>query len=167
MEGTTYVGMVLGSDKTTVSVATGHVEYHPLYLSIGNIHNSMRCAHRNSVMPIAFLAILKCEHFFNHIFLCNDPLSAEWKYDHDPEFWTFKCQLYHASISTILQSLKPGMMMLVIQQCPDGHYHRIIYDLTAYIVDYPEQCMLAGIVQNWCAKLVCKVSIVWMSLCIG
>ncbi|KAI0288345.1 hypothetical protein B0F90DRAFT_1812777 [Multifurca ochricompacta] len=47
------------SDKTTVSVATGHVEYHPLYLSIGNIHNTVRRAHRNAVVPIAFLAIPK------------------------------------------------------------------------------------------------------------
>ncbi len=26
-----YVGIILGADKTTVSVATGHVKYHPLY----------------------------------------------------------------------------------------------------------------------------------------
>jgi hypothetical protein len=54
-----YCPIVLGSDKTTVSVATGHVEYHPLYLSIGNPHNSVRRAHRNAVIPIAFLAIPK------------------------------------------------------------------------------------------------------------
>ena len=89
---------------------------------------------------------------FYHIFPRNDPLSAERKYDHDPEFRTFKRQLYHASISAILQSLKPGMTTPVIRRCPDGHYRRIIYDLAAYIADYPEQCMLAGIVQNWCAK---------------
>ncbi|KAF9496355.1 hypothetical protein BDN71DRAFT_1430308 [Pleurotus eryngii] len=29
-----------GSDKTTVSVATGQVEYYPLYISIGNVHYS-------------------------------------------------------------------------------------------------------------------------------
>ena len=61
------MGIVLGSNKTTVSVATGHVEYHPLYLSIGNIHNSVRRAHRNSVTPIAFLAIPKCEHFLSYL----------------------------------------------------------------------------------------------------
>jgi hypothetical protein len=44
-----------------VSVATGHVEYHPLYLSIGNPHNSVRRAHRNAITPIAFLAIPKCK----------------------------------------------------------------------------------------------------------
>ncbi|KAG2745080.1 hypothetical protein P692DRAFT_20742650, partial [Suillus brevipes Sb2] len=40
-EGATYVGIILGSDKTTVSEATGNVEYHPLYLSIGNLHNGV------------------------------------------------------------------------------------------------------------------------------
>ena len=58
-EGSMYVGVILGSDKTTVSVATGHVEYHPLYLSIGNPHNCVRRAHRNAVTPIGFLAIPK------------------------------------------------------------------------------------------------------------
>ena len=29
------VPIILGSDKTTVSVATGHNEYWPVYLSIG------------------------------------------------------------------------------------------------------------------------------------
>jgi hypothetical protein len=59
-EGAMYCPIVLGSDKTTVSVATGHVEYHPLYLSIGNPHNTVRRGHRNAVIPIAFLAIPKC-----------------------------------------------------------------------------------------------------------
>lgn len=51
--------VILGADKTTVSVATGHQEYHPLYMSLGNIHNHMRRAHRDAVIPIAFLAIPK------------------------------------------------------------------------------------------------------------
>ncbi len=38
--GTMYVPVIVGSDKTTVSVATGNVEYHPVYLSIGNIPKS-------------------------------------------------------------------------------------------------------------------------------
>ena len=54
-----YVAVILGSDKTTVSIATGDTEYHPLYLSIGNLHNGVRRAHRNALIPIAFLAIPK------------------------------------------------------------------------------------------------------------
>jgi len=60
-EGLMYCPIILGSDKTTVSVATGHVEYHPVYLSIGNPHNAVRHAHQNAVTPIAFLAIPKCK----------------------------------------------------------------------------------------------------------
>ena len=54
-----YCAIILGVDKTTVSVATGNVEYHPLYISVGNIHNTARRAHRNAVVPIGFLAIPK------------------------------------------------------------------------------------------------------------
>lgn len=59
----TICPIILGSDKTTVSVMTGNVEYHPIYLSIGNVHNSIRRAHRNAVVPIGFLAIPKSTYF--------------------------------------------------------------------------------------------------------
>ncbi|KAG2104001.1 uncharacterized protein F5147DRAFT_746603 [Suillus discolor] len=47
--GSTFVPVILGSDKTTVSVGTGNNEYYPLYASIGNIHNNVRRAHRDGV----------------------------------------------------------------------------------------------------------------------
>ncbi|KAH9952562.1 hypothetical protein BGW80DRAFT_1440399 [Lactifluus volemus] len=131
-----YCLIILGSDKTTVSVATGHVEYHPLYLSIGNLHNTVRCAHRNAVIPIAFLAIPKCDH----------------RYDNDTNFCKFKWWLFHTSILAILQTFRPGITSPVIQRCPDGHYQWVIYDLVAFIANYPEQVMLMGIVQGWCPK---------------
>ncbi|KAA1479592.1 hypothetical protein DENSPDRAFT_862058 [Dentipellis sp. KUC8613] len=131
-----YCPIILGSDKTTVSVATGNVEYHPLYLSIGNVHNTVRRAHRNAVIPIGFLAIPKVDRQFKN----------------DVKFCTFKRQLYHSSIAAILRTLEPGMTTPVIRRCPDGHFRRVIYDLAAYIADYPEQVLLTGIVQNWCPK---------------
>ena len=57
--GGTFVPIILGSDKTTVSVATGQNDYWPVYLSIGNIHNNIRRAHRKGVELLAFLAIPK------------------------------------------------------------------------------------------------------------
>lgn len=42
----------------------------------------------------------------------------------------------------------------VILRCPDGHLRRVIYDLAAYIADYPEQVYLAGVVQGWCPRYV-------------
>ena len=69
MDGAMLLPIILGSDKTTVSVATGQNDYYLLYLSIGNVHNDVRRAHKNSLVLIAFLAIPKSTlfsqlHFF-------------------------------------------------------------------------------------------------------
>ena len=39
-----------------------------------------------------------------------------------------------------------------IVHCADGYYQRVIYGLGPYIVDYPEQALLACIVQGWCPR---------------
>lgn len=53
------IPLLLGSDKTLASNATGQNEFHPLYLSLGNVKNAVRRAHRDAVVPIGFLAIPK------------------------------------------------------------------------------------------------------------
>ena len=42
--------VILGMDKMTVSVATGHQEFHPVYMSLGNVHNEMRRAHGSGLV---------------------------------------------------------------------------------------------------------------------
>ena len=59
--GAMFVPIILGSDKTMVSVATRQNKYYPLYLSIGNVQNHMRCAHKNMLVVIGFLPIPKGE----------------------------------------------------------------------------------------------------------
>lgn len=54
-----FCPIILGSDKTTVSVATGNTEYYPLYMSLGSVYNNVRRAHRNAVSLVGFLAIPK------------------------------------------------------------------------------------------------------------
>ena len=61
-EGVSFVPIILGSDKTTVLIATGQHDYYPLYLSIGNIHNSARCSHCNGIILIGFLANPKSKY---------------------------------------------------------------------------------------------------------
>jgi hypothetical protein len=60
-----FVPIIAGSDKTTVSVATGHQEYHPVYVSVGNLSNTARRARGNGVLPVAFLPIPKGELYCN------------------------------------------------------------------------------------------------------
>lgn len=151
------VPIILGSDKTTVSVATGNNEYYPLYLSIGNVHNNVRRAHRGAVAVIAFLAIPKSTYI---IFIVKNSFykkfAANKEYANDPKFRKFRRQLFHTSLSKILESLKPGMTTPEVVRCPDDHFRRVIYSLGAYIADYPEQALLACIVQGFCPKCVLK-----------
>jgi hypothetical protein len=60
--GAFFVPVILGSDKTTVSMATGQHEYHPIYLSIGNVRNHVRRAHKDALALIGFLPIPKGKH---------------------------------------------------------------------------------------------------------
>ncbi|KAJ6570030.1 hypothetical protein B0H10DRAFT_2237990 [Mycena sp. CBHHK59/15] len=130
--GSTFVPIILGSDKTTVSVATGQNEYYPLYMSNGLVYNGVQRAHRNAVTLIGFLAIPKNQD--------------------STEFRTFRRNLFHGSLRHILQSLKPGMTVPEVTLFADRHYRRVIYGLGPYIADYPEQVLLACVVQGWCAK---------------
>ncbi|KAH7912047.1 hypothetical protein BJ138DRAFT_1135015 [Hygrophoropsis aurantiaca] len=134
--GSTLIPIILGSDKTTVSVGTGDHAFYPLYASIGNVRNNVRRAHRNALVVIAFLAIPK----------------ASREYTNDDDFRTFRRRLFHSSLSTILGSLRPGMTTPEIVRFGDGHFRRVIYSLGPYIADYEEQVLLAGVVRNWCPK---------------
>ncbi|KAJ7674002.1 hypothetical protein DFH06DRAFT_1445580 [Mycena polygramma] len=134
--GSTFVPVILGSDKTTVSVATGQNEYYPLYMSNGLVHNGVRRAHRNAVTLIGFLAIPKTDR----------------ENQDSVEFRTFRRNLFHGSLRHILASLKPGMTVPEVTLFADGHYRRAVYGLGPYIADYPEQVLLACVVQGWCAK---------------
>ncbi|KAH9839788.1 uncharacterized protein C8Q71DRAFT_795095 [Rhodofomes roseus] len=134
--GSMLMPIILGADKTTVSVGTGHTEFHPVYMSIGNVDNSMRRAHKDAIIPIAFLAI---------------PKASREEAETD-EFRIFRKQLYHASLAQIMSPLKQYMETHDVLQCPDGHFRRVIYELGPFIADYPEQVVLSGVVQGWCPK---------------
>ena len=49
---------------------------------------------------------------------------------------------------------KPGMMTPEVTCFPDVHFRKVVYGLGPYIADYPEQALLACIVQGWCAKYI-------------
>ncbi|KDQ55767.1 hypothetical protein JAAARDRAFT_195586 [Jaapia argillacea MUCL 33604] len=134
--GAMYVPIVAGSDKTTCSVATGHQEYHPVYMSPGILTNTARRGHGNSVLPVAFLPIPKTSK----------------KHRRKPAYQKFCRQMYHACLARVFNPLKAGMTIPEVIRCADGHFRRAIYGLGPYIADYPEQVWLCGIVQGWCPK---------------
>jgi hypothetical protein len=150
-----FCPVILGSDKTTVSVATGQNEYYPLYASAAVIQNHVRRAHRNGLALIGFLSIPKSKlqptNSFMY-FIQNLLYSAERNEQDSIEFRRFRRQLFHASLTKILQPLKPWMTKPHVTRCADGHFRRVIYGFGPYIADYPEQCLLACVVSGWCPK---------------
>ena len=119
--GALFVPIILGSDKTTVSVATGHIAYWPLYASISNIHNNMRCAHGSGLVLVGFLSIPKillCPSL--HIASTDFVSSVDKAHTSDVDFCQFWQKLFHVSISYILQSFQPGEVTPEVFQCPDG-----------------------------------------------
>jgi Plavaka transposase len=68
------------------------------------------------------------------------------------DFRKFRRQLVHSSLAKILKSLKPGMKRPEVVRFPDGHFRKVIYSLGPFISDYPEQALLACIVQGWCPR---------------
>jgi len=69
-----------------------------------------------------------------------------------PHFRKFRRQLFHVSLSRIMQVVKPYMTHWEVVRCSDLHYRRVVYGLGPYIADYEEQALLACIVRNWCAR---------------
>ena len=66
----------------------------------------------------------------------------------------FRRLLFHESLSTIFETVKPYMTTPDIVKCPDLHFRHAIYGLGPYIADYPEQVLLAAVVQGWCVRYV-------------
>lgn len=151
-----FVPIILGSDKTTVSVATGLNEYWPIYLSIGNIRNNVRRAHRDGLVLMGFLPIAKSESSVSLIcsHLTCVSIAADKLHAGSDVFRNFRRQLSHTAISGMLKSLHPAFTTPEVARCPDGHFRRAIYGAGPYIADYPEQCMLSCLVQGWCPKFV-------------
>lgn len=149
------IAAIAGSDKTTVSVATGHQEYHPVYQSPGNLINMARKAHGKGIMPIAFLPIPKgtfISPFFELYCTHLQSFVARLKHRKTTAYKTFCRQMYHACLARVFEPLRAGMTTPDIIQCADGHWRKAIYCLGPYIADYPEQVWLSGIVQGWCPK---------------
>lgn len=70
--GALFVPIILGSDKTTVSIGTGDTGYYPIYAAIGNTHNGLRRAHRDALVLVGFLSIAKGMFHSRYMFSKSD-----------------------------------------------------------------------------------------------
>lgn len=102
---------------------------------------------------LVFYPYRKVSRFISvrHFILIKFPIADKEHSKHD-DYRKFRRQLFHTSLETMLLSLKPQMTKPEPVRCPDGHFRRAVLGLGPYIADYPEQAILACIVQGWCPK---------------
>ena len=151
-----FVPIILGSDKTTVSVAMGQQAYHPVYLSIGNVHNRIRRAHKDALVLIGFLPIPKGNIHLLMFFRLHSFITTGTQEDaRDGNFHNFRRCLFHGCLTAINETLKPYMQQWDLVRCSDHHFCQAIYGLGPYIANYPEQSLAAGMVYGWCVTFVC------------
>jgi hypothetical protein len=81
----------------------------------------------------------------------SEILTAERK-DVDEDFCLFKQQIFHTSLTKILNLLKPAMTTPEVARCWDSHFNKAIYGIGPYIANYWKQVLVASVVQGWCAK---------------
>ena len=80
------------------------------------------------------------------------PLPADRQDMDDVRFRLFWRQVFHSSLAAILSSMREGMTKYKVLQFPDGYYQQCIFEIGPYMADYPEQVLLACILQGWCAR---------------
>jgi len=67
-----FVPIYISSDKTMVLVATSQNDFHPVYISIVNVHNGIQRADVGGFVLLAFLPIPRGDHLLD---LKPDPWS--------------------------------------------------------------------------------------------
>jgi hypothetical protein len=75
---------------------------------------------------------------------------GERSQDASLRFRKFRRQLFHSAMTVINERFGTAFETPEVTKCSDGLWRQAIYSLAVYLADYPEQVLLASIVQGWC-----------------
>lgn len=101
---------------------------HPLLLSLANIHAAVRMKATSHAFALA--AYLPIPKFLNVSPAVQSVLSA---------------RVYHFAVSIVMQNLKTADLHGEVMSDPNGNLRVVHTPLVAWIADYPEQLLIAGV----------------------
>jgi hypothetical protein len=128
--GSTIIPVLLGSDKTHLTVLAGDKKAWPLYLSIGNIPSQIRNALKQQAW--ALIGYIPVVHFEDNVDLQSTLIN----------------RLFHQCVELILDPLiktgEDGQEM----KDSKGDVRRCYPRVAAYLADYPEQVLINAVAGN-------------------
>ncbi|KAG8708171.1 hypothetical protein FRC09_001400 [Ceratobasidium sp. 395] len=134
--GATVVPLIFSSDKTCLTNHSGNKEAWPIYLTIGNIPKATRrLTSSHATVLIGYIPVSKLK--------CFTKGDARREAKH---------RLFHTCVKKILKSLEAAGRDGVEIECSDGWVRRCYPVLSAWVADYPEQCMIACCNQSSCGQ---------------
>ena len=137
-EGAAIAVLIVSSDKTQLMQFQGDKKAWPVYLTIGNISKDVcRQPSTHATILVGYLPVVKLH--------CYTEATCSLNGYH----------LFHACMSKIFDCLVKAGNEGVEMVCADGYMQKVYPILTAYVADYPEQCLVACCNENWC--LCCAV----------
>ncbi|KAG6372042.1 hypothetical protein JVT61DRAFT_8748 [Boletus reticuloceps] len=128
--GATIIPIILASDKTPVTRQTGGLQMHPVFMTIGNIQSDVRMqATSHAWRCVAFIP------------------SAEFEVH--PDFKTILlARLFHHCMDEVVAPLKYAALHGVTLSDAMGCIRHCYTPLVSYIVDLPEQQLIACVAMN-------------------
>ncbi|KAI6117126.1 hypothetical protein EDD16DRAFT_1693070 [Pisolithus croceorrhizus] len=120
--GATLVPIILGRDKTTISVATGQTNYYPLYLSMGNICNTLSTREHTSTQVFHKF---KRQLFHSSLTCILYSLFHPMK---EPEMILFSDNYCQCHCDTIIEEL---------ELCQLWDSYSIVSDIVPFTNDFP------------------------------
>ena len=133
--GALVVPIILSSDKTKLSTFSGDKEAWPVYLTIGNIEKKIRRkVNTRAMILVGYIPVCKLRCF------SAKQRSAEGH------------QLFHECMRRLLAPLVEAGVNGVKMVCADSFVQKAYPILSAYIADYPEQCLVVGCKENSCPR---------------
>lgn len=132
-EGSTVIPVMLGSDKTQLTVLAGDKVAWPVYLSIGNISSKVRnTPSRKAWLLFAYLPAINFVEGANH----------------SQRNSTLIYRLFHQCMEFLLRPLVMAGRNGILWSDSKGDERRCFPLLAAYIADHPEQTLINIALQN-------------------